>query len=65
MSIPFVTRNPTFQEIERLRLILSTYQDGSGMIKRTDKTIPGCRDFERAVAVSSAGNRRKANGYTM
>ncbi len=49
MTVPFVTRNPTDKEIEKFRLILSTYQDGSGMLKRKDRTLPGWRDFERSI----------------
>ena len=38
---------------EKLRLILSTFQDGFGMLdlEGTDNTLPGWRDFERATAV--------------
>ncbi|MCP4428826.1 MAG: hypothetical protein GY803_30440 [Chloroflexi bacterium] len=55
MKLPFVDRNPTKAEVERLRLILSTYQDGSGMLKRFEYTLPGWRDFERSVAVAFEG----------
>lgn len=54
-KLPFVNRNPAQSEIERFRLILSTYQDGSGMLIDADKTLPGWRDFERSVAVSFNG----------
>lgn len=51
MAVPFVTRNPTAEEVERLRLALSTFTDGSGMLSRPDgKSAPGWRDVERAVA---------------
>ncbi len=51
MLIPLVDRNPTRQELEKLRLVLSIYQDGSGMLMQKDgRTLPGWRDFERAVA---------------
>lgn len=50
ISIPFADRTPTLAEVERLRLILSTYQDGSGMLSQSTGTLPGWRDFERAVA---------------
>lgn len=49
MLIPFAERHPTEKEIEQLRLILSTYQDGSGHENRG--TLPGYREFERSVAV--------------
>jgi len=41
---------PTPQEVERLRLMLSTFQDGSGMLVYEDLNLPGWRDFERCVA---------------
>jgi hypothetical protein len=67
---PFADRSPTPGEIEKLRLILSTYQDGSGMLqgpksstrnnsgvldKVGDSTLPGWRDFERAIAATFNG----------
>jgi hypothetical protein len=67
MLLPFADRPPTDSEIERLRLILSTYQDGSGMLapKRGHLpiwmthnnaiTLPGWRDFERVVAATFGG----------
>ncbi|MCB9450160.1 MAG: helix-turn-helix transcriptional regulator [Anaerolineaceae bacterium] len=55
-DLPFIDRPPTEKEIERLRLILSTYQDGTGMIKaQSDRTLPGWRDFERACALTFNG----------
>ncbi len=56
LTLAFVDRNPTFQEVERLRLILSTYQDGTGMlVTKNNATLPGWRDFERAVALTFSG----------
>ena len=55
MSIPFVNRPPTDTEFEKFRLILSTFQDGSGQIARLGRTLPGWRDFERTVAVAFDG----------
>ena len=55
MSLPFVSRQPTSREMERLRLIMSTYQDGSGMLRQGTKTLPGWRDFERSVAAAFNG----------
>ncbi len=55
MSLAFVHRPPLPQEVEKLRLILSTYQDGTGMLqdkKTKGGTLPGWRDFERAVALA-------------
>jgi len=53
--IPFVDRAPSKGEIERLRLILSTYQDGTGMLVHGGATLPGWRDFERSVALAFGG----------
>ncbi len=51
MSVPFIERSPTEEEVELLRLTLSTFQDGSGMINLGNgETLPGWRDFERAIA---------------
>lgn len=65
MKAPFAQRPPTAQEMERIRLILSTYQDGAGMLtpkkqydwirKNRAVTIPGWRDFERTVVVAIGG----------
>ena len=55
-TIPFADRTPSKIEIERFRLIFSTYQDGTGMQASDDgKTLPGWRDFERSVALAFAG----------
>jgi hypothetical protein len=57
MSIPFVDRPPTHAEFERFRLILSTYQDGSGMLVNSrGGTLPGWRDFERSIALAFNGS---------
>lgn len=49
------------QEVEKLRLILSTYQDGTGMLAASDGlTLPGWRDFERAVAATLGGIARES-----
>ena len=56
MSLAFVDRSPTVGEVEKIRLLLSTYQDGTGMLALEDgKTLPGWRDFERAVALALMG----------
>ena len=55
-GVPFAERPPTETEIERLRLILSTYQDGTGMLASDGgATLPGWRDFERSVSLSFNG----------
>jgi hypothetical protein len=52
----FANRNPAAQEVEKLRLILSSYQDGTGMLSVSGgRTLPGWRDFERAVALAFGG----------
>ncbi|MCA9924870.1 MAG: hypothetical protein KC421_20985 [Anaerolineales bacterium] len=62
MNIPFVNRNPFPNEVERLRLILSTYQDGTGMLKQGARTLPGWRDFERSVAAAFGGKAQEDKG---
>ncbi len=55
-----IIRKPTPREVEKLRLILSTYQDGSGMLAmKDDRTLPGWRDFERAVALAFGGEAQE------
>jgi hypothetical protein len=57
----FVDRPPTEREVDRLRLILSTYQDGTGdKVKGISQTVPGWRDFERAVAVAFKGEANES-----
>ncbi len=51
---------PTKREVEQIRLILSTYQDGSGMLKAAGSTLPGWRDFERAVAIVFGGEAQES-----
>jgi hypothetical protein len=56
MNRAFIERDPTEQEIERFRLILSTYQDGSGQqMASNGQTLPGWRDFERVFALAFNG----------
>lgn len=54
----------TSQEVERVRLILSTFQDGTGMLalkgSPTTITLPGWRDFERAVALALGGTPQES-----
>lgn len=60
MSIPFVDRDPTPNEFERFRLILSTYQDGSGQQALLGgRTLPGWRDLERSIAVAFGGEAQE------
>lgn len=54
-------RTPTLKEVEKLRLILSTYQDGTGMLaQKNGSTLPGWRDFERAVALAFGGEAQES-----
>ena len=56
MSVPFVDRTPSTHEVERFRLIFSTYQDGTGMLASSGSgTLPGWRDFERSIALAFDG----------
>lgn len=61
MSQALNDRLPTKREVERLRLILSTYQDGTGMLAgKNGMTLPGWRDFERAVALAFNGEAQES-----
>jgi hypothetical protein len=63
MEIAFVHRNPTANETEKFRLLLSTYQDGTGMLvdkKKRGFTLPGWRDFERSVALAFNGEAQES-----
>ena len=52
MSYTFTGRIPTKSQTEKLRLTLSTYQDGTGQLAfEFGKSLPGWRDFERSVAL--------------
>ena len=55
--VVFAQRPPTEAEFARFRLLFSTYQDGTGMlaVKNSRMTLPGWRDFERAVALAFDG----------
>ena len=58
-----IDRPPTDVDVERIRLILSTYQDGSGMLKlKNGATLPGWRDFERSVAAAFNGHPTENKG---
>jgi len=61
LSQALIDRAPTEREVERLRLILSTYQDGTGMLQvENGMTLPGWRDFERAVALAFNGEAQES-----
>jgi hypothetical protein len=60
MSLPFIHRSPTATETELLRLTFSTFCDGSGMLAAdTGCTLPGWRDFERALASHLKGENQE------
>lgn len=60
MKIAFVDRDPTPDEIEKFRLALSTYQDGSGqLVQKGGRILPGWRDFERVFAVCFGGKAQE------
>lgn len=48
------------REVKKLRLILSTYQDGTGILVKEGRTLPGWRDFERAVALAFGGEAQES-----
>ena len=52
---PFAHRDPTEGELELFRLLLSTFQDGSGQLTVNSGTLPGWRDFERTIAEVTGG----------
>ena len=54
--IPLIERHPKPNEVERIRLLLSTFQDGGGMLKHKGGTLPGWRDFERVIAATFSGH---------
>lgn len=57
MAVAFVNRPPTQQEIERWRLIMSTFNDGSGQERDAHgSTRLGWRDIERVAAVMLGGD---------
>ncbi len=52
---------PTANQLEKLRLLLSTFQDGTGMLILPDgRSAPGWRDFERAVAIGFGGSAQES-----
>ena len=51
-------------EFERLRLMLSSFRDGSGQVilKGTNHSMPGFRDFERSLAAAVGGETPENKG---
>lgn len=61
MSVSFTGPQITSSQVEKIRLILSTYQDGSGQLALSgNKTLPGWRDFERAAAFVFQGSAQES-----
>lgn len=63
-QLPLRDRPLSVDEIERMRLILSTFRDGGGqnILKKTGESMPGFRDFERATAAVCGGQTREDKG---
>lgn len=60
MNLVFINRSPNPTELEKFRLLLSTYQDGSGQLTLKDNlTLPGWRDFERCTALAFNGHAQE------
>ena len=61
-NVAFVHRPPNHIEMEELRLVLSTFRDGTGMLnlKNVSGTLPGWRDFERSVAAIFKGESQES-----
>jgi hypothetical protein len=55
MTLPFIDREPTPVEFERLRLLLSTFQDGTGSLPGETGTLPGGFQFEVSLAMALGG----------
>ncbi|RME45597.1 MAG: hypothetical protein D6796_10240 [Caldilineae bacterium] len=56
MRDDFTGSIPAKGQIEKLRLLLSTYQDGTGqLVFESERSLPGWRDFERSVALAFDG----------
>jgi hypothetical protein len=58
----FRDRAPKEIEMEELRLMLSTFRDGSGQQANARQTEPGWRDVERVVAALTRGQARENKG---
>lgn len=63
-SYPYRDRALDTRELERLRLTLSSFRDGSGqnVVKSTGKTMPGFRDYERSLAAVIGGSTTENKG---
>jgi hypothetical protein len=51
-------------QVEQIRLLMSTYQDGTGQLLTNDsKTLPNWRDFERTIATTFKGYALENKGF--
>lgn len=63
MSVPFRDRPLSSTEIERMRLALSTFRDGSGQYLKKQKIfMPDYLDFERVTALVCGGTTSEDKG---
>src|SRR5437773_5771364 len=52
------------KQVEQIRLLMSTYQDGTGQLRIKDgTTLPNWRDFERSVATTFKGFAFENKGF--
>ncbi|OWP20315.1 hypothetical protein CBF90_02050 [Microbacterium sp. AISO3] len=61
-TLPFRDRPLSGDELEALRLVLSTYRDGSGQNQTKAGSMPGFRDFERGLASIIGGTAAENKG---
>lgn len=51
-------------QVEQIRLLMSTYQDGTGQLRvKNGTTLPNWRDFERSVATTFKGYAFENKGF--
>ncbi len=62
LLLPFRDRPLSPDELEALRLVLSTYRDGSGQNQTKVGSMPGFRDFERGLASIVGGSAAENKG---
>lgn len=62
LLLPFRDRPLSADDLEALRLVLSTYRDGSGQNQTTVGSMPGFRDFERGLASIVGGSAAENKG---
>ena len=63
MYAPYKDRPLNGRELERLRLTLSSFRDGSGQVTlKADGSMPGFRDYERALAAVLEGTTPEDKG---